>query len=132
MRLFTAVAIAALSMSSVAQAANEDRPPAQVAVINLLISDEFWAFSQNYLDPLFAQVPACKGVRLIKMQDAAGEGKIWLVANSVGRRKPTATEIAYEIVGSAGGEGRPPIRFSTFEPEAAVRLVCLAAKATPQ
>ena len=65
MRLFTAVAIAALSMSSVAQAANEDRPPAQVAVINLLISDEFWAFSQNYLDPLFAQVPvaSCKGVR---------------------------------------------------------------------
>ena len=67
------------------------------------------------------------------MQDAAGERKIWLVANSVGRRKPTATEIAYEIVGGAleGREGRLSVS-AHLSLKRRFGLVCLAAKATPQ
>jgi hypothetical protein len=95
----------------------EAKEPPTVMTVSWIDSDGF--FLDRILDPHFAEVPECFGVRLIHLKDEPRVmADVMLLAGY--RDDPNSRKVNYQI---------GPSNLTSDDPKSVVRLACQAAKA---
>jgi hypothetical protein len=99
--------------------AEQMRHPPTVMTVSW-IEDDIKDYHRNFLDPLFAQMPECNGVRVMHLADSVNHSiDVQLAAQFVVQRTPLV--IKYSI-------DRDNI-VTALDPKSVVRLACHSAKA---